>query len=61
MEHDEFEVIHTLVTLARSGAYKRKEPLFDRMRELFPGIKDEELITAAKRSFSQSARDTYDY
>lgn len=51
MEHDEFEVTVTLVTLARSGKYRRKEPLFEKMFEIFPGLSQEELEQVVKKSF----------
>lgn len=51
MEHDEFEVIQTLVTLARSGAYHKKEPLFEKMYELFPELDEKQLHKAVGRAF----------
>lgn len=54
MEHDEFEVIQTLVTLARSGAYVKKDPLFKRMYELFPGLTEKQLHKAVGRSFGKT-------
>lgn len=51
MEHNEFEVIQTLVTLARSGAYRKKEPLFEKMYELFPELTEKELHKAVGRAF----------
>lgn len=54
MEHDEFEVIQTLVTLARSGAYLKKEPLFERMYELFPELTEKQLHKAVGRAFGKT-------
>lgn len=51
MEHNEFEVIQTLVTLARSGAYRKKEPLFEKMYELFPELNEQQLHKAVGRAF----------
>lgn len=54
MEHDEFEVIQTLVTLARSGAYRKKEPLFEKMYELFPELTEKQLHKAVGRAFGHT-------
>lgn len=54
MKHDEFEVIQTLVTLARSGTYLKKGPLFEKMYELFPELTEKELHKAVGRAFGKT-------
>lgn len=51
MEYNEFEVIQTLVTLVRSGAFHKKEPLFERMYELFPELNEQQLNKVVWLSF----------
>lgn len=54
MKHDEFSVIQTLVTLARSGNYRKKEPLFDKMYELFPQLTEKQLHKAVGQAFGNT-------
>lgn len=51
---NEFEAIQTLVTLARSGAYQKKEPLLEEMLRLFPEMSEEQLHKVVVRCFGKT-------
>ncbi|QYC52592.1 hypothetical protein [Salmonella phage SSBI34] len=43
LDINEFEVIVTFVTLARSGRFHKRKSLFDEMKRIFPSLTDKDI------------------
>lgn len=56
MKYNDFDVIHTFVTLARSGDHKSKSSLLRAVCKAYPGLKGEEVMVICKDAIKALAR-----
>lgn len=56
MKYNDFDVIHAVVTLSRSGDYRSKTSLLRAMCKHFPGLNGEDILRICKGAINAMAR-----